>query len=196
MTRGRTLAEDEGWATNELLRRAQQGDHAAFEQIASVIARRLYATASLIVRENDAASDAVQETLIEVWRNLAALRDLDSFEAWARRILVRRCYRAIAASRRRRVEVDVLEKDQPTASHERSVGESDVLERAFRRLSPEHRAVLVLHHRNGLELAELADTLQIPLGTVKSRLNRAALALRAALDAENRIPSPLQGQTV
>lgn len=178
-------------ATNELLRRAQSGDHAAFEQIATLIARRLYATASLIIRDSDAASDAVQETLIEVWRNLAALRDPDSFEGWVRRILVRRCYRAIGASRRRRIEVQVLEVDQPTMSHEAWIGESDLLERAFRRLSPEHRAVLVIHHRIGLELAETADALGIPLGTVKSRLNRATLALRAALDAENRVASAL-----
>jgi RNA polymerase sigma-70 factor (ECF subfamily) len=182
-------------ATNELLQRAQSGDHAAFEQIATLMVRRLYATASLIVRDTDAASDAVQETLIEVWRNLAALRDLDSFEAWTRRILVRRCYRAADANRRRRVEVRVLEVDEPTASHEAWIGESDALARAFGRLSPEHRAVLVLHHRNGLELTETADALGIPLGTVKSRLNRATVALRAALDAENRGTSALGSQT-
>ncbi len=150
------------------------------------MARRFYGTASLIVRDNDAASDAVQETLIEIWRDLRALRDLDSFEAWARRILVRRCYRAVNTNRRRRIEVRVLDADQPTTSHEASVGESDLLERAFRRLSPEHRAVLVLHHRNGLEMAETAAALDIPVGTAKSRLNRATIALRAAIDAENR----------
>jgi RNA polymerase sigma-70 factor, ECF subfamily len=175
--------------------RAQAGDHAAFEQIATLMVRRLYATATLIVRDPDAASDAVQETLIEVWRDLGALREPDSFEGWVRRILVRRCYRAAESGRRRRVEVRVLEADEPTVSHEARIGESDALERAFRRLSPEHRAVLVLHHRNGLELAETADALGIPLGTVKSRLNRATVALRAALDAENRGATVLGSQT-
>ena len=145
-----------------------------------------YATASLILRDPDAASDAVQETLIDIWRDLSALRDVAMFDAWARRVLVRRCYRQARQTRRRRVEVRVLEVDEPTVAHEASIGEAEVLERAFRRLSTEHRAVLVLHHRDGLELSETADALGVPLGTVKSRLNRATIALRAALEAENR----------
>jgi RNA polymerase sigma factor (sigma-70 family) len=91
--------------------------------------------------------------------------------------------------------VRVLDIDEPTISHEAWVGESDLIERAFRRLSVDHRAVLVLHHRNGLELAETADALGIPVGTVKSRLSRATLALRVALDAENRAAPSLGSQT-
>jgi RNA polymerase sigma-70 factor (ECF subfamily) len=172
--------------TDELIRRAQAADHAAFEQLSALVAKRFYATASLILRDPDAANDAVQETLIDIWRDIRALRDVAMFDAWARRILVRRCYRQARQNRRRRVEVRVLEIDEPTVAHEASIGDSDALERAFRRLSTEHRAVLILHHRDGLELAETADALGIPIGTVKSRLNRATAALRAAMEAENR----------
>ena len=64
--------------------------------------------------------------------------------------------------------------------------ERDLLERAFRRISPEQRAIFVLHHYVGLTLPEVADELGVPLGTVKSRLHYATQALRAALDADAR----------
>jgi RNA polymerase sigma-70 factor (ECF subfamily) len=70
-----------------------------------------------------------------------------------------------------------------------------MIDRAFRRLTPEQRAVLVLHHRLGLQLDESAEALGIPIGTVKSRLNRATVALRAALDAEARELPVVEGQT-
>lgn len=128
--------------TRDLVLRAQSGDHDAFEALASSVVRRLHATASLIVRDADIASDVVQEALIEVWRDLPALRDPDAFEAWCRRILVRRCYRAVNESRRRRLEVRGLETDAPSPSHEMRISDSDQLERAFRRLPVEQRAVL------------------------------------------------------
>ena len=176
--------------------RAQQGDHAAFQQLASAMARRLYVTATLILRDGDLANDAVQETLIQVWRNLPGLRDPQAFDAWVRRILVRQCYRAISVRRKHRLEVEVASIEDLARPFDSRIDESDQLERAFRRLSLDHRAVLVLHHREGLELAETAVALNIPVGTVKSRLNRATLALRAAFDAEERAAATLlEGQT-
>lgn len=178
----------------ELVRRAQSGDHDAFERLASSAASRMYGTAILIVRDPDAARDAVQEALIEAWRNLPALRDPQAFEAWLRKILVRACYRVLRNGRRLRLEARVTEIDAPSRSMEADISEVDRLGRAFDRLHPDQRAVLVLHHRLGLPLNETADALGVPLGTVKSRLNRATTALRAALDAEDREPSPLGRQ--
>lgn len=176
------------------MRRAQGGDHAAFEQLASTFASRLFATASLILRDSDGAKDVVQETFIDVWRNLPGLRNPELFEAWVRRILVRRCYRALRDRQWRRIEVQVDEIDSPVVSHEAAIGEWDYLERAFKRLTPDQRTVLVLHHRQGLQLAETADALGIPVGTVKSRVNRATVALRAALEAEERAMAALGRQ--
>lgn len=181
--------------TREQVILAQDGNHAAFEALASAAVRRLYGTATLIVRDPDAANDAVQETLIDAWRNLPTLRDPDAFEGWLQKILVRSCYRAIRQRRRRQMEVRVLEIDAATGSHEQRVDARDQIERAFRRLTPDQRAVLVVHHRLGLPLVESAATLGIPVGTVKSRLNRATAALRAALDAENRDLPIVEGQT-
>ena len=174
---------------------AQAGDHAAFEVLAQSVVRRLYGTAMLIIRDPDGANDAVQETLIEAWRNLPQLRDPDAFEGWLNRILVRSCYRAIKTRQRRRIEVEITELDAVGGSVESHVGVVDQIERAMRRLTPEQRAVLILHHRLGLQLDETSVALGIPVGTVKSRLNRATTALRAALDAESRDFPVAEGQT-
>jgi RNA polymerase sigma-70 factor (ECF subfamily) len=179
--------------TRELVLRAQGGDHQAFERLAAANARRLHGVAVLIVRDPDAARDAVQETLIEVWRSLPTLREPDAFEGWLQRILVRACYRAVRA-RRRVIEVPGLEFDTPVASGEREVEHRDQIERAFRRLTIEQRTVLVLHHHLGLALAESADILGIPVGTMKSRLNRATEAMRAAIAADERATLVPEGQ--
>jgi len=70
-----------------------------------------------------------------------------------------------------------------------SVDDRDMLDRAFLRLSPEHRAVFVLHHHTGLPLLEVADIVGVPLGTVKSRLHYATRILRAAILADSQIES-------
>jgi len=80
-------------------------------------------------------------------------------------------------------------------SQEDKVGTLDQIDRAFLRLTPDHRALLVLHHRLGLGLEEAADTLGIPVGTAKSRLHRATSAFRAAWEAENREVVSIRGQT-
>ena len=174
--------------TRELVLQAQGGDHQAFERLAAANARRLHGVAVLIVRDPDAARDAVQETLIETWRSLPTLRDPDAFEGWLQRILVRAFHRAVQSRRRRVIEVQGLEIDAPVASPERDVDDRDQIERAFRRLTLEQRTVLVLNHHLGLPLAESAAVLGIAIGTMKSRLSRATEALRAAIEADDRAP--------
>jgi RNA polymerase sigma-70 factor (ECF subfamily) len=175
--------------------RAQNGDHEAFEQLAAAIAGRLMGTATLILRDREAARDAVQDTLIEVWRSLPSLREPDAFEGWLQRILVRACQRAVRSNRRRAVEVRQLDIDMPNPSDEHTIDDRDRIERAFRRLTTEQRTALVLHHHLGLPLAESASVLQIPIGTMKSRLNRATDALRAAMEADEREGAALMGST-
>jgi RNA polymerase sigma-70 factor (ECF subfamily) len=86
--------------------------------------------------------------------------------------------------------VAVLSIDPPRGQDDLlSVDDRDQLERAFRRLPPEQRAIFVFHHHQGLRLAEIAETLGIPLGTVKSRLHYATATLRAAIEADTRTPS-------
>jgi len=174
----------------DLVERAMAGDHDAFSELARVSISRLYATARLILRDDGRAEDATQEALVAAWRDLSALRDPDRFDAWLHRLLVRACYREIRRGRHRwTIEVNVEgHESAPDADPGFDIADRDQLERGFRRLDADQRMVLVLHYYLGLSLDEAAEALGIPPGTVRSRLNRATRAMRAALDADGRPP--------
>ena len=173
----------------ELVERAQRGDRDAYEALAQASARRLYLTAHRIARDTDRAEDAVQQALVAIWRELPSLRDPDRFEAWTYRLVVRFC---LADSRRaRRTGVREIRIDETTSTGSDAFADSDLrdqLDRALAELSPEHRAVVVLHHYAGLPLAEIAEILGVPYGTVGSRLHHAMRAMRAAITAGDRSP--------
>jgi RNA polymerase sigma-70 factor (ECF subfamily) len=172
----------------ELIRRAQGGDEEAFASIAVGIGNRLHAVSHRILRDIDLAEDATQQALLAIWRDLPQLRDPANFDAWSYRLLVRACY---AEGRRThhwapnlRVLPIVDEPADPDASTR--IADRDQLERGFRRLSIDHRAVVVLHHYLDLPLETIAETLGVPIGTVRSRLHYAIRGLRAALEADAR----------
>ena len=166
---------------------ARRGDEEAFAEIARAVGDRLMAIAYRILRDVDRAEDAVQQALVTAWHELPTLRDDDRFEAWLRRILIHACYAEARRSRRWAANVRTLPDDESADRDDiATVIERDRLERAFRRLPSEQRAIFVLHHYVGLTLPEVADELGVPLGTVKSRLHYATQALRAALDADAR----------
>jgi RNA polymerase sigma-70 factor (ECF subfamily) len=168
--------------------RAQRGDASAFSALVELHLDRLYGAARLILRHDEHARDAVQDALVQAWKDIRALRDPDRFQPWIHRLLVRACYRAARTHRLRHVrEVALVESDSPSLPDVQSlVATRDSLERAMHGLSPEHRAVVVARYFWGLSLAETAAVLEVPLGTVQSRLSRASAALRAAVDAGDR----------
>lgn len=178
----------------DLVIRARNGDRDAFSQLATASFDQLFRTARLILRDEDRARDAVQDTLLSAWLHVRTVRDPDRFEAWLRRLLIHACYReARRVGRRRVMELRVTPLDMPAAEDIQGMTAlRDQLERGFRRLSTEQRAVLVVHHYLGLPDLDAAVVLDVPLGTYKSRLNRAAAALRAALEADDRTPTTAQ----
>jgi RNA polymerase sigma-70 factor (ECF subfamily) len=172
----------------DLVVRAQAGDHDAFAALAAASIGHLSDVARLILRGGDGAEDAVQEALVRAWLDIRGLRDPDRFDAWLYRLLVRACYRSATRDRGRRVaEIPMrTEEGGPAPDGFAAIAARDELERGFRRLRPDERAVLVLHHYLSLSDSEAADVLGVPLGTMKSRLNRATSSLRAALAADER----------
>lgn len=168
--------------------RAMRGDHDAFASLIGPASRRLFELACLILRDSDRAADATQEAIVRAWRELPRLRDPERFEAWLRRLVVNACYDE-ARRVRRRAEVTLLAAGVRAIGDEAADVEArDRVERAFRRLPLEQRAVLVLQHHLELTHPEIAETLGIPVGTVKSRIRYGSSALRASLEADDRIP--------
>jgi RNA polymerase sigma factor (sigma-70 family) len=186
----------------ELVTRAQQGDREAFSALASGVSARLYATARLILRHPDRAEDAVQDTLVEAWRDIRGLRDPERLDAWLHRLLVRACHRHARRDQRRNVaEVPVLDFDEGLAQGARfaydaagALADRDEIERAFRRLTDDQRSLLALVYYADLSLADVSGAMGVPIGTVKSRHHRAMAALRAALAADQRTARLANGQ--
>ena len=174
----------------DLVERAMAGDHGAFSELARTSIGRLYAAARLILRDDQRAEDATQDAFVAAWRDLSALRDPDRFDAWLHRLLIRACYREAGRGRRRwALELEVRTTPGSAPDPATDLADRDQLERGFRRLDADQRTILVLHYYLGLTLDEIADALAIPPGTVRSRLHRATLAMRAALVADAR-PTP------
>ena len=176
----------------DLVERAMAGDHDAFSDLARDSIHRLYVIARLILRDDARAEDATQESLVAAWRRLAGLRDPDRFEAWLHRLLVNACYREARRGRRRgtiEVHIDLAAMAEGTRAIEdpaMDLAGRDELERGFRRLDVDQRAVLVMHYYLGFSLDEAAAALGVPQGTVRSRLHRAIRSMRAALEADAR----------
>jgi RNA polymerase sigma-70 factor, ECF subfamily len=178
----------------ELVARAQRGDADAFSVLAIEAIDRLHAVAFGILRDADAADDATQRALIDAWDHLAGLRDPDRFDAWTYRLVVHAAYKEIRRERGQRDRIRLIASSR-VAETDPGDGFADreALERAFRELSPDHRAVLVLHHVADLPVAEIAGILGVPAGTVGSRLHHAARRLRAVLERD--APGVLAGRT-
>lgn len=174
----------------DLVIRARGGDHEAFSTLAAGAVDRLHRTAWLILRSDHDAADAVQEALLSAWLHIAAVRDPNRFDAWLNRLLVHASYRlAKRAGRRSIVEIPMATPEFPGSRDvQEDLATRDQFERAFDRLTPQQRAVLVVHHFLGLPDAEAANVLGIAVGTFKSRLHRASAAMRAAVEADERLP--------
>jgi RNA polymerase sigma-70 factor (ECF subfamily) len=171
----------------DLVERAQRGDKAAFGLLAGAIADRFLAVARRILRDRDLAEDATQQALLAIWQNLPQLRDPGRFEAWSYRLLVHACYTEGRKERRRMPNLRLLPVEEAAATDDlSSVVDREQLERGFRRLSIDHRAVVVLYHYLDKPLDEIASILEIPVGTAHSRLHHAMRGLRAALEADLR----------
>jgi len=173
----------------DLVTRAQRGDKEAFAALASARADRFLAASHRILRDLALAEDATQQAMLSIWRDLPQLRDPARFDAWSYRLLVRACYAEAGKSRRWAPNLRLLPADEPVANDAlRAVIDRDQLDRAFRRLSLDHRTVVVLHHYLDLPFDRIADVIGVPIGTVASRMHHAMRGLRASLDADARRP--------
>ena len=183
-------------ADDVLVRRARTGDAAAFGILVDTRIDRCYRLAWSILSNEADAADATQDALLAAWRQLPRLRDAAAFDGWLNRIVAN----AALMARRHRVrlrEVTVApiqsgdmprEPEPPPDLRARTafddVVDNDAIGRGFDRMRPQDRMILVLHHVEERPVAEIAKSLGIPVGTVKSRLHAARGALEKAMEAE------------
>jgi RNA polymerase sigma-70 factor (ECF subfamily) len=168
-----------------LVRRAQEGDHEAFAVLAGAAGVRLDAAARLILRDPELARDAVQDALIRAWRDLRRLRDPERIDGWLYRLTVNACLDIARRRRRRPVEVELI--DLEASSVPDSAGafaDRQLLDEALAGLDPDKRAVVVMHYYLGMPLPDVAASLGVPVGTVKSRLHRSLALMRIAVEDE------------
>ena len=171
----------------DLVERAQHGDREAFGLLAADLATRFLAVSRRLLRDRALAQDATQPALGAIWRDLPQQREPARFDAWSYRLLVHACYAEGRRSRQWLPNLRTLPADEPAPSGGvDSVIRRDELETAIRRLSVDHRTVLVLHHFADIPAERVAQILDVPIGTVHSRLHHAMRAMRAALDADER----------
>lgn len=175
-----------------IVERARAGDRGAFTRIVETRIDALHRTATAILHDEAAASDAVQETFVNAWRELPTLRQLDRFDAWLTRSLVNRCRSQLRSRRRvqlRELSIEAADTPGPgsrAVAFADRVVDLDAIRRAFDRLTADQRAVIVLHHLEQRPIAEIAPILGIAEGTVKWRLHEARRALDRALTGEAR----------
>jgi RNA polymerase sigma-70 factor (ECF subfamily) len=174
-----------GEEVRELVERAMHGDEEAFDDLVGRIGDSMHSVARRILRDTNLAQDATQQALLDAWRHLPQLKDPDRFEAWTYRLLVHACYAEARRERRQRGNLQLLRYEHGDVPDSTSrVATQDQLDGAFRRLSVEHRTVVVLVHYLGLSPTEAAERMGTPAGTARSRLHYALQHLRSAIEAD------------
>ncbi len=178
----------------ELIRRSQAGDRGSFDLLVRQHYQRAYNIAYRMLSDDDRAADATQAAFVRAFRGLDDFRAEASFSTWLYRIVTNVCLDHIRQAPKQPASLTLLADDETTLEQRAIPDEQadpavqaeqrqrqQIVHAALQRLTGEHRAVVVLYDLNGFSYQEIAQMLDIAPGTVKSRLNRARLALKEQL---------------
>ena len=183
---------DEGSAEVTLIERARNGDARSFEELARIEERALYRHAARIVGPGPDAEDVVQDALFSAWRSIRSFEGT-SFRAWLFRIVTNRALDRIRARKRRpELPLDPPDDEEIVWAEPAAPGPDLVemassrealvaVEEALRRVPEEQRAALLLRDVEGFAYEEIAVITSVEVGTVKSRIHRARVAVRNEL---------------
>ena len=179
----------------DLVGRFQSGDQQAFVLLMQRHERRIYNLAFRMLGRAEDARDATQDAFLSCFRHLGSFRGDSAFSTWIHRIALNACY-------------DILRKRAPTVSLEDQLTEPGVpdhaeqtafatdVQSALLRLPAEFRAALVMHEVLDLTVEQIAEALDVPIGTIKSRLYRGRVALGRILAGEpEEVPAPSKRST-
>lgn len=172
-----------------LVAAARTGDTGALQQLVSRFEARLLAHAWRLTNDLDMARDATQEAWIEIIRGLPRLLDAAAFPAWSFRIVSRRCARSIRQNQHRRRVRDAMVNE--AAVNDCATADAGLISDArsaadaLEKLPPGQRAAIALFYLEELSVAEISVALDVPVGTVKTRLLHARRKLRAILEGDD-----------
>lgn len=174
----------------KFIRRAQNGDGTALEELLLAYEKKVYNIAYRMMGSEADAADMAQESLIKIYRSIKGFKGEASFSSWVYRLTVNTCMDGLRKRKRAPISLEyTMESGVPfedTATdtpevHALSIERSEDIQKAINRLSGEHKAVVVMRDITGLTYEEIAESLQISVGTVKSRINRGRQRLKELL---------------
>ena len=176
--------DERGVSDGDLVRRFRQGQEEAFAQLMRRHESRVYNLAYRMLGNSEEARDAAQEAFLSCFRNLEKFRGDAAFSTWLHRIAVNVCYDSLRKRSAAPVDAIRFHEPVPAPDHGDRTALSIDVQRALLAVSPQFRAVLILHEIQDVPVEEIASTLELPVGTVKSRLHRGRVALGRALEGE------------
>ena len=173
----------------DLILRCRQGDEAAFEALIHLHEKKVYALCRRMCRDEDDALEAAQDAFLAVWRGIGSFRADAQFSTWLYRLATNACLDLLRREKKRGGDVSLddeearLEARDSAPQPEEAVERAETVREALYALPDDYRQVLLLRETEQLSYAEIAEVTGLELGTVKSRINRARLALRNYLAA-------------
>ena len=174
----------------DLVARATGGDEAAFADLVRRHERKVYNLAFRMLGREEDARDAAQDAFVACYRRLSSFRGEAQFSTWLHRIAVNSCYDVLRRRRGTVLPIEDAPEPPPQPDHADAASAMVDVQRALQDIPFEYRAVLVLHDIQGWAYDEVAGILDVPLGTVKSRIHRGRLALARALGLRPVEPAP------
>ncbi len=169
-------------ADRELIDRAKAGDRLAFDDMVGPLVNQAFRLAFGMLHDRASSEDAVQEAAVRAWRKLSNLRPESPLRPWFLAIVANQCRTTLRSRWWSVIRVDQIETPGSSGFEDRIVRGAD-LRAALRKLAADQREVLVLRYYLDLPLEEVASITGVPMGTVKSRINRGLAAMRPHFDA-------------
>lgn len=166
------------------IKQAMKGDKQAFVKVIEEHKLALYKVMKAILQNEDDVCDAMQETLINIYKNISKLQSERYFKTWATRIAINECYHIIRKQKINQDKIVKIQTETVAQEKENSSIEKTDIEIAISKLDKDLRVVVVMYYYNNLKVNDIAEVLQIPAGTVKSRLSRARESLYESLKQE------------
>ena len=188
------MTEEIDISEKELIRRAKHGDDKAFEEIINLYQNKICSTIYFMMKDDNKVEDIAQEVFIKVYKNINRFNEQSSLYTWIYRITMNACYDELKKDSKivyfsslvkdDDKEIEFEDYSQNIDDQVSKKFEKDALIKAIKSLQSEQKALIILRDIRGFSYNEIADMLNLKLGTVKSKINRARISLKEVLEKQ------------